>query len=216
MSTLQPSDNEECLIRKLLWDDVLAERVKIYTPDRSATDDRHTEPTREGIGCDRENGSAQESEILRNFSDGIPAHLPHICHAPPYQGHTLAYNVAKEGKRVIVFAPPYLQPKQCGRWDSEAIVVQADIESSTGFHVAAEALQDHFDLIVFIRDPATFSDRMFLTESEDMLMSVHMWHLLNSRERVFKLLPEEDSDNVVLLNPPTVKFVDRSADHPLN
>lgn len=216
MSTLRPSDNEGYLIQKLLWDDVLAECVNVYAPVRDAGDDRDSELARGDIGRKQANLSTKESEILSNFSRGIPAHLPHVCQAPPYEGHTLAFNVAKEGKRVIIFAPPHLQPKQYTRWNSEAIIIDADIDSHMGFDVAAEALQDHFDLIVFVCDPTRFSEKMMFTESEEMLLDLHLSFVLQSRERVFWLNPEETSDNVVLLTPPSVKFVDRSSDQSLN
>ncbi|CCE98417.1 hypothetical protein SFHH103_03926 [Sinorhizobium fredii HH103] len=213
VSVLQPSGNEEYLIQKVLRDDVLAERVKVYSPGKDATDDCDCKSTREGIGHDPKNLGTPG--ILQSFSRGIPAHLPHVCHAPPYEGHTLAFNVAKEGKRVIIFSPPQLQPKQYGRWASEAIVVDADIESEAGFDVAAEALRGHFDLIVFICDPTRLSDEMIFTDCEEMLLDVHMWFVLGSRERVFRLRPEETSDNVVLLNPLAIEF-DQPSEQPWN
>lgn len=176
-------------------------------------------PTREErreIGLGPVSSSEQGSGILSDFSRRIPAHLPHVCHAAPDEGYALAVDVAKEGKRVIILAPPHLQPRQYSRWGSHAVIIDDDLDSGPGFHTAAEAMRDHFDLIVFICDPRRLSDEMIFTETEEMLLDLHLSFVLQSRERVFRLHPEEASDNVVLFKSPGVKFVCRSPDQSLN
>lgn len=185
----------------------------IYAFD--ATDCPTREERRE-IGLGPVSSSEQGSGILSDFSRRIPAHLPHVCHAAPDEGYALAVDVAKEGKRVIILAPPHLQPRQYPRWGSHAIIIDDDLDTGPGFHTAAEAMRDHFDLIVFICDPRRLSDEMIFTETEEMLLDLHLSFVLQSRERVFRLHPEEASDNVVLFKPPGVKFVHRSPDQPLN
>ncbi|MDW9758571.1 hypothetical protein GOB02_03080 [Sinorhizobium meliloti] len=176
-------------------------------------------PTAEGrreIGFEPVSWSEQDEGILSNFSRRIPAHLPHVCHAPPDEGYALAFDVAKEGKRVIILAPPHLQPRQYPRWGSDAIIIDDDLDTGSGFHTAAEAMRYHFDLIVFICDPRRLSEEMIFTETEEMLLDLHLSFVLQSRERVFRLHPEEASDNVVLFKRPGVKFVHRSPDQSLN
>ncbi|WP_457811344.1 hypothetical protein [Sinorhizobium meliloti] len=183
-----------------------------------ASDSTHnpTGEVRREIGPGSVSSSEQDAGILSTFSRRIPAHLPHVCHAPPDEGYALAFDVAKEGKRVIILAPPHLQPRQYPRWGSHAIIIDDDLDTGPGFHTAAEAMRDQFDLVVFICDPRRLSDEMIFTETEEMLLDLHLSFVLRSRERVFRLHPEEASDNVVLFKSPGVKFVYRSPDQSLN
>lgn len=68
-------------------------------------------------------------------------------------------------------------------------IVDADIESGTGFHVGATALQQTFDAVIFISDEKRLLDEVNLTETEELLLNEHMLFLLYSRERVFSLQP---------------------------
>ncbi|MDE4555503.1 hypothetical protein CN159_15970 [Sinorhizobium meliloti] len=185
----------------------------IYASDPT---DGPTSEERWEIGLGQVSSSEQDAGILSDFSRRIPAHLPHVCHAAPDEGYALAVDVAKEGKRVIILAPPHLRPRQYLRWGSHAIIIDDDLDTGPGFHTAAEAMRDHFDLIVFICDPRRLSDEMIFTETEEMLLDLHLSFVLQSRERVFRLRPEEASDNVVLFKPPGVKFVYRSPGQSIN
>lgn len=182
MRFLRPTDGEAYLIRELLWRDALNERIQVVVP-RSVT------PTT-GLKNEDSETSFFEPEFVREISScGIEAVLPHICHAPPIQGYALALALSARGRRTIVFAPPQLNPKRCEPWPSEMTIVDADIESGTGFHVGATALQQTFDAVIFISDEKRLLDEVNLTETEELLLNEHMLFLLYSRERVFSLQP---------------------------
>lgn len=146
-----------------------------------------------------------KSTILEKLTgSNQDAQIPHICHCTAPDGFALAIALADEGNRVIVFSQRSLVHYR--RHISGITIIEDDIETTRGFAAALEVLKEGFDVIVFVCEQSRFAEPVITTDAEFELIAVHLWNIIHDTDRIFSFHQDKTSDNVVLLDPPTLDF----------